>query len=184
MPTITSFYNVKNIQKFVSLLLIILLYTVTTPFAMANDDAIYKTEQVVKDGKESKETDAILKITKGEFSVTPDKAKYKDLGKTFAFDKIKVADYSFSKKPMLSGGGAVATALLVGFIFALPFLFIKKKSHWMTVQTENDFVVMKLDGSNYRQIVAEFETHGVKVNTIDEDKEKKDKDKDKKDNDK
>jgi hypothetical protein len=74
---------------------------------------------------------------------------------------------------MLSVGGAVATALLVGVIFALPFLFIKKKNHWLSVQTEKEFVVIKLDGSNFRQIVKEFETHGVKVNTVKEDDEKK-----------
>ena len=67
-----------------------------------------------------------------------------------------------------------ATALLVGFIFAIPFLFIKKKNHWLSIQTEKEFAVIKLDGSNYRQIVAEFETHGVKVNTVKEDEKKKD----------
>ena len=35
---------------------------------------------------------------------------------------------------------------------------------------------IKLDGSNYRQIVAEFETHGVKVNTVNEEDDKKKKD--------
>jgi hypothetical protein len=73
---------------------------------------------------------------------------------------------------MLSGGGAIATALLVGFIFALPFLFIKKKNHWMTIQTEKDFAVMKLGGDNFRQIRADFETHGVKVNEVEEEKKK------------
>lgn len=69
---------------------------------------------------------------------------------------------------MLSGGGAIATALLVGFIFALPFLFIKKKKHWLTVQTEKDFAVIKLGDQNFRQIVAELETKGVKVNDLKE----------------
>jgi hypothetical protein len=69
---------------------------------------------------------------------------------------------------MLSGGGAIATALLVGFIFAIPFLFIKKKKHWMTVQTENEFAVIKLGDRNFRSIVSEFETHGVKLNDLKE----------------
>jgi hypothetical protein len=135
-------------------------------------DKTYKVEQVVNDGKESKETDAILTIKQDSFAVVADKNKFKNESKEFAFSDIKVADYSYAKKPMLSTGGAIATALLVGFIFALPFLFIKKKSHWISVQTEKEFVVMKLDGSNYRQIIAEFETHGVKVNTVEEDKKK------------
>jgi hypothetical protein len=68
---------------------------------------------------------------------------------------------------MLSGGGAVATALLVGVIFALPFLFIKKKKHWLTVQTEKEFAVIKLN-SNHRQVVAELKTKGVAVSELKE----------------
>jgi hypothetical protein len=159
-------------MKITSIFLCLCIMFVSTQFAFAGD-TIYKVEQVISDGKESKETDAILTFKTENFTVTPDKDKFKTLGKDFAFNNIKVADYSYSKKPMLSGGGAIATALLVGFIFAIPFLFIKKKNHWISVQTEKEFVVMKLDGSNYKQIVAEFETHGIKVNTVKEEDEKK-----------
>ncbi len=158
-------------MKITSILVCFCLLIVSTPFAFAGD-SIYKVELVVSDGKESKETDAVLAIEKDSFSVLPDKNRFKDSAKEFSFSNIKTADYSFSKKPMLSGGGAIATALLVGFIFALPFLFIKKKNHWLSVQTEKEFAVIKLDASNYRQIIAEFETHGVKVNTVEEEKEK------------
>ena len=72
----------------------------------------------------------------------------------------------------VAGGGAVATAILLG-VFVLPFLFMKKKNHWMTVQTEKEYAVIKLGDNNFRQVVAEFETHGVKVNTVTEEKEKK-----------
>jgi hypothetical protein len=167
-----SIFKLKAVQTIVSALLVCFVLIVTSHVAFAAD-SIYKVEQVVSEGKESKETDAILTVKKDTFSVMPDKDKFKALGKEFAFSDIKVADYSYSKKPMLSGGGAIATALLVGFIFALPFLFIKKKNHWLSVQTEKEFTVIKLDASNYKQIVAEFETHGVKVSTVKEDDKKK-----------
>jgi hypothetical protein len=69
---------------------------------------------------------------------------------------------------MLSGGGAIATALLVGFIVAIPFLFIKKKKHWLSVQAkgEGNFAVIKLGDQNFRQIVAELQSHDVKVNEL------------------
>lgn len=165
-------------MKITSILLCFCILTVSTKLAFAQtskSDSTYKVEQVVRDGKDSKETDAILTVRNDSFSVLPDKIRFKELGKEFAFNEIKVIDYSYSKKPMLSTGGAIATALLVGFIFAIPFLFIKKKNHWLSVQTEKDFAVIKLDGSNYRQIIAEFETHGVKVNTVQEEETKKDK---------
>lgn len=139
----------------------------TTPFVLATD---YETEMVVPDGKKSKETDAVLRISETNFQIIPDKKSFSQHTKNFNFSDIKSADYSHSKKPMLSGGGAIATALLVGFIFALPFLFIKKKNHWLSVQTEKEFAVLKLDGSNYRAIIAEFETHGVKVTEVKEEK--------------
>lgn len=144
----------------------------TTPFALATD---YDIELVVPDGKKSKETDTVLRINEDSFQFLIEKPKFKEHEKKFDFKNLKVADYSYSKKPMLSGGGAVATALLVGFIFAIPFLFIKKKNHWLTVQTEKEFAVMKLDGSNYRAIIAEFETHGVKVKEVKEEEEEKSK---------
>jgi len=167
-----SVFKIKAVRTAVSALLVCFVFVITSHVALASDTS-YKIEQVVNDGKESKETDAVLTVKADSFAVMPNKKKFKAAGKEFAFSDIKVADYSYSKKPMLSTGGAIATALLVGFIFALPFLFMKKKNHWLSVQTEKEFVVLKLDGSNFRQIVKEFETHGVKVNTVDEEDEKK-----------
>lgn len=106
------------------------------------------------------------------FQVVPDKTTFRSASKDITYTNVKTADASFAKKPMLSGGGAVATALLVGVIFALPFLFIKKKKHWITVQTEKEFVVMQLGDNNFRQIAAEFETHGVKVNDLGDESKK------------
>jgi hypothetical protein len=116
--------------------------------------------------KKTVETDADITFEQTTFRVVPDKAIYKNETREIAYADVKQADHSFSKKPMLSGGGAIATALLVGFIFAIPFLFIKKKKHWMSVQAGEKFAVIKLGDQNFRQIVAEFEAHGVKVNDL------------------
>lgn len=151
-------------------LVVFALISVTTPVALANGN--YEVELVVSEGKKSVETDAVMTFTDTGISVTPDKANFKSATKTFAYSDIKTADYSFAKKPMLSGGGAVATAILLG-LFVVPFLFIKKKKHWMTVQSEKEYAVIKLGDNNWRQINAEMETHGVKVNTVLEEKEKK-----------
>jgi hypothetical protein len=143
----------------------------TTPFVLATD---YEVEMIVPDGKKSKETDAVLRLNENNMEVLTDKDSFKQFNKNFVYSDIKVADYSYSKKPMLSGGGAIATALLVGFIFAIPFLFIKKKNHWLSLQTDKEFAVLKLGSGNYRAIRAELETRGVKVADVKEE-EKKDK---------
>ena len=158
------------VYRAISIMIITSVLVVSSAFAQTSH--IYDTELVVSEGKKSVETDAVLTLNEKSFKVVPDKSSFSSSAKEMNYADIKVADYSYSKKPMLSGGGAVATALLVGFIFAIPFLFIKKKNHWLTVQTDKEFAVLKLGGDNFRQIVADFETHGVKVNTIEEDKKK------------
>jgi hypothetical protein len=155
-------------RRIVSAVVVVSLFVVTSAFAQTKGPTTYDVELVVAEGKKSVETDADITFTEAGFKVVPDKPKYSGETKEFAYTDIKQADHSYSKKPMLSGGGAIATALLVGFIFALPFLFIKKKKHWMTVQTEKEFAVIKLGDQNYRPIIAEFETHGVKVNDLKE----------------
>lgn len=161
--------------RLVSFFVIASVLTVTSHFAQTAERK-YDVELVVSDGKKSVETDADIIFKEKTFVVLPDKAGFKSSTKELAYADLKRADHSFSKKPMLSGGGAVATALLVGAIFAVPFLFIKKKKHWMTVQTESDFAVIKLGDRNFRQIVAEFETHGAKVADLgDESKKEKSK---------
>jgi hypothetical protein len=156
------------LHRLVCALVVVSLLAVTSAFAQTAVPKVYDVELVVPEGKKSVETDADITFTETGIKVLPDKAKYLSQTKEFAYKDIKQADHSYSKKPMLSGGGAIATALLVGFIFAIPFLFIKKKKHWITVQTEKEFAVIKLGDQNYRSIVAEFETHSVKVNDLKE----------------
>jgi hypothetical protein len=158
-----------HVKKGVSALVVISIFAVSSAFAQTAPK-VFDVEMVVSEGKKSVETDADLTIGETSFKVVPDKKEFASSSKEINYADIKTADASYSKKPMLSGGGAVATALLVGFIFALPFLFIKKKKHWMTVQTEKDYAVIKLGDKNYKQIQAELETHGVKVNDLGEEK--------------
>ena len=141
-------------------------------YARTSAPSVYDVELVVSSGKKSVETDADIFFEEKGFRVVPDKTSFKDQGREILYSDIKQADHSYSKKPMLSGGGAIATALLVGFIFAIPFLFIKKKKHWLTVQAGDKFAVIKLGDRNFRQIVAELKSHGVEVNDLKDESKK------------
>jgi len=154
------------VYRLVTIALVVSIFAVATSFAQTAKT--YAVELAVPNGKKTVMTDADIIFTQTGIRIVPDKAKMKENTKEFAYSNIKQADASYAKKPMLSGGGAVATALLVGFIFALPFLFIKKKKHWMTVQTEKEFAVMQLGDNNWQEIAAEFQTRGVKVNDLKE----------------
>ena len=145
---------------------VISIVAVTSAFAQTAAKT-YEVELVVTRGNKSVETDAVLTVNENSFRVEPDKAEFKEASKDFVYTEIKTADYSYAKKPMLSGGGAVATAILLG-VFVVPFLFMKKKKHWLGVQTEKDFAVIKLGDSNHRTIVAELKTHGVNVSDLKE----------------
>ena len=155
------------LRRIVALVTVFSIIAVTSAFAQTAPK-VYDVELAISQGKKTVETDADITFNETSMKVVPDKPSFASSAKEFNYSEIKQADHSYSKKPMLSGGGAIATALLVGFIFALPFLFIKKKKHWLTVQNEKDFAVIKLGDQNFRQIVAELETKGVKVNDLKE----------------
>ena len=162
----------KIYVRFLCTLALTCFVTATSAYAQTAPSRTYDVELMVPKEKKTVETDADITFEQTTFRVVPDKESYKGETRQIAYSDIKQADHSFSKKPMLSGGGAIATALLVGFIFAIPFLFIKKKKHWMSVQAGEKFAVIKLGDQNFRQIVAEFEAHGVKVNDLKDESKK------------
>ena len=153
-------------SRFVSFVVVIAVFAAASAIAQTAGKKYDVELAVKKDQKKSVMTDAVIVFNETGIQIVPDKAAFKSFGKEFSYASIKHADASYAKKPMLSGGGAVATALLVSVFLAVPLLFIKKKKHWMTVQSEGDFAVMQLGDNNWREIAAEFQTHGVKVNDL------------------
>ena len=155
-------------MKFLSFVLVVCVFTVSTPFALAQQST-FKVEGLVSNGKKSKEVPSTLSFQESSVKVVSKKAG--ELSKEFNYADIKAADYSYSQKPLLSTGGAIATAVLLGLV-VIPFLFMKKKQHWLSVRTEKDYIVLKLDKENFRQIQNEFQVHKVAVTTVEEDKAK------------
>lgn len=154
-------------MRLVCLVLVYSILLVTTPFALAQTrtNGTYRVEVLVTDGKKSKQEKATLSYGENSLKITSIKPGV--FSKEFNYADIKGADYSYSKKPLLSTGGAIVTAIFLGLL-VLPFLFMKKKQHWLTVKTDNDYAVMKLDKENFRQIKAELETHNVTITNVDE----------------
>ena len=161
-------------MKTIAVFLCFCIISVSVPFALAQTktDTTFKVNTLVSNGKKSKEEDSMLKFSESSFSSALQKNN--TVIKEFNYADVVSADYSYAKKPLLSTGGAVAMAILTGFI-VLPFLFMKKKQHWISVRTADDYVVMRLDSDNYRQVINEFEIHKIAVKTLDEEAAKKDK---------
>ena len=158
-------------MRFLSLILVVSIFAVTTPFALATTST-FKVEGLVSNGKKSKEVPSTLTFSDNSFSITSKKSG--ELNKEFNYADVKAADYSYSQKPLLSTGGAIATAVLLGIV-VIPFLFMKKKQHWLSIRTEKDYIVLKLDKENFRQIQNEFQIRNVAVTTVEDTEKKKDK---------
>ncbi len=131
----------------------------------------FAVELVVTKDKTSFETDADIIFGEKTVKIVPDKSSLSTEIREFAYTDIKFAEQSYSKKPIFSVGGGITTVVLTSLIvpfIAVPFLFIKKKKHWMTVRTDDSYAVLKLGDRNFRQIAAELETRGVKVSELKE----------------
>jgi hypothetical protein len=138
----------------------------TALLAQSAVDQFHKVKLMVNTGDKPAETDAIIRLEKDQL-VIRSKAGGADL-KKFAYNSIKSAEYSYSKSPRWKSG--IGAAVAVG-VFALPLFFMKGKKHWLTVQTEGDYALLRLDKGNYKIILPAFEARsGVKVETVAEEK--------------
>lgn len=110
---------------------------------------------MVSTGGEAKETEALLKLEDGKLVVQSKKEGA--LLKEIAYDDIKAAQYSYSRHPRWKEG--IGFAVAVG-VFAAPIFFMKGKKHWLTLQTADDYALLRLDKNNYQIIILALETKG------------------------
>lgn len=143
------------LRKGISIIIITSVLIVSSAFAQTSQH--FDAEVLVSNGKNQDEESISIQFNETSVTFLSKKA---ELTKTFNYADIKLAEYSYSKKPRYTTGAILGLAISV---FLLPLMFTKSKKHWMTVQTEKDYVVLKLKKSNYRLITPSFETHGVKV---------------------
>ena len=94
----------------------------------------------------------------------------KDSGKvlkSWKYSDITGAEYSYTKNPRWKTGLGLGAASIVFpplLLVALPVAFTKHRRHWLTIQTDKDFAVLKLSKSNRKLFIPAFETHSsVKV---------------------
>jgi hypothetical protein len=85
-----------------------------------------------------------------------------DVSKSKSFENayITSAEHTYSKKPRFATGARIALAATV---FLLPVMFAKTKQHWMTVNVDDNFAVLKLKKSNYRMLLSAMRAKGINV---------------------
>jgi serine/threonine-protein kinase len=79
--------------------------------------------------------------------------------KSLSYQSMSAATYSQSKHPRWKEGVGAAVAFGV---FATPIFFMKGTKHWLTVQSPEEFLVLRLDKNNYRLILPALETRSGK----------------------
>ena len=97
----------KIYVRFLCTLALACFVTATSAYAQTAPSRTYDVELMVPKEKKTVETDADITFEQTTFRVVPDKESYKGETRQIAYSDIKQADHSFSKKPMLSGGGAI-----------------------------------------------------------------------------
>ena len=100
-------------------------------------------------GDKTNEIKAHLIVTEGSIQVR--NAQSARTLKEIPYSEIKAATYSFSKHRRWRAGVAAAVAVNV---FAAPLFFMKGKKHWLTFETEEDRLALRLDKRNFKDILS------------------------------
>jgi hypothetical protein len=91
----------------------------------------------------------------------------------FRYSEIMSASYSVSRHPRrLDGVGLVAASSLGSLLpLALPLVlsFSKSRKHWLTIRTNDEHLVLRLDKRNRQVVIPAFEGRsGIKVVTMED----------------
>ncbi len=162
--------------KFVSFILTISIFVFSTSSALAQTQTKqqdFEAEMLMQENKSTKEENITIQLKDNEVVFFSNKA---GVTKTFKYTDITKAEYTYNKKPRYTTGAVLAMAVSV---FLLPLMFTKSKKHWLTVQTDKDYAVLKLKKSNYRMLLPALESKGVKVTDLGDQNKKEDDNKDK-----
>jgi hypothetical protein len=144
----------------------IIAFTLIFTFALASFATDFDKAQYFRKTDNGKKSDPV----KGVVCVDPTAKEIRFVnhdGKVeFAVPAMKIKNivYERTAKPRYAEG----------LLIAWPLLFTKSKSHYLTVQFENasgagEYAIVKLDKSNYREVLATIEAHtGQKIQRSEE----------------
>ena len=136
------------------------------PPTNASVQVFEKVDMLVPRGDKSDEKSARL-IFQGDTLVIQ-RDKHNEMLKSFPYENIKSAEYSYSSSPRWKTG--IGAAVVLG-VFALPIFLMKGKKHWLTIKTVDDYAILHLDKDNYKIILPTFEVRtGKKVETVEDGK--------------
>ena len=94
--------------------------------------------------------------------------------KEWSYDKIKSAEYSYTKNPRWKTGLGLGVASILFpplLLIAIPVGFTKHRRHWVTIRTNDDFAVLKVGKGVRKLFMPTFETRtSVQIKALGDDK--------------
>lgn len=155
-------------MKITSLVLCFCLLTLSVPAALAQKTAklrSFKVNAIVNDGKKVKEKSTKLVFAENSVVAKNGKTVFKE----FNYADIVEAEYSNSIKPLMTGTKKVLALVFLG-PYSMPFFLIQIKQYWISLRTADDYLVLRLERSNYKKVFSELEKHNITVKSADDDK--------------
>lgn len=156
-----------NPNRFLTAFLLFILFTNTAlpAFSQLKNETFNKVELLVPNGEKISEKNVRLNFLEDELQIVS--ATNGTTLKTFKYADVKDAEYSYTKNPRWKTGlglGAAGLFFPPLLLVAIPLGFTKHRRHWLTIQTADDYAVLKLSKNNRKLILPAFESKtGVKV---------------------
>ena len=130
---------------------------------------VYEAELLAnpnKSKKDTREINAVLIFENDSLKIIS--RRKKEVFREFKYSEIKWVEHSYSKNPFFSER---VRDVILASLFASPFLLQKEEKHWLTILSEKDFAVLKIENDNYRLIRMEFLVREIGIENVNENRQ-------------
>ena len=142
-----------------------ILFLFSSVFAQSSLNS-YEAEILMnpnKGGKDTREVNAVIMFEKDSLKIVS--RRKNKVFKEFIYSDILSVEHSYSKDPIFS---VTAKTMMLTALTGVPFFFSQNERHWITLLSENHFVVLKVENDNYRLLRNEFLIRNLEVDDINE----------------
>jgi hypothetical protein len=147
-------------------IIIVVFFLALTAFGQSMSFKKYEVEILENRGlgkRDTREVNSILIFEKDSLIVKS--RRNSKVFKTFEYSKIKSVEHLFlSGRPSIDDSDASIISTFFSDFRIL--VFERKSSHWLSMTTEDDFAVLKLENDNFKLITLEFKIRKFKLDRL------------------
>ena len=162
----------KYIQQSIGLVVLFSLVANAAAFSRGSVDTFQNIELMEANGDNLRETS--VRVVFDESAMRVISRSNGAVMKEWSYDKIKSAEYSYTKNPRWKTGlglGAAGILFPPLLLIAIPLGFTKHRRHWVTIRTGDDFAVLKVGKGVRKVFMPAFETRtSVQIKALGDDK--------------